>query len=311
MENVKCIFCNTQSNDILIRENGYVGIKCPTCNLIYTSPRPALNDIIDLYGHDNANISADSHIKNSFTKTLYARHNLKLIKKHISKGKLLEVGAGAGYFLNEARGRGFEVFGIEFNSTQANFIKESLNIPCEQLPLDRCTFSDEKFDLIYHCDVISHFHDPIAEFQKINRKLNENGFVIFETGNLGDVNDKYFKYYSKFQYPDHLFFFSGNNIKTLLDQTGFELIKIYRFSILSQLFLNRVLNSFKPTKTSGSASSSGSKSEKGAKENKLKQLLKNVYHYIIYLVRYKLGSIMPKKEIPQTILVIGKKKSTV
>jgi len=248
MENVKCIFCNSESNEILIRENGYVGRKCPTCNLIYTCPRPAPSDIIDLYGHDNANISAKSHIKNSFTKTLYAKHNLKIISNYINRGKILEIGAGAGYFLNEAREQGFDVYGIEFNETQANFIKEELNIPCEQSPLDDNTFDNEKFDLIYHCDVISHFYDPIAEFEKAKLKLKKNGFVVFETGNLGDVDYEYFKYYTKFQYPDHLFFFSDENIKTLLEQTGFELIRIYRFSILPQLIIYKILNYIKPKK---------------------------------------------------------------
>lgn len=105
--------------------------------------------------------------------------------------------------------------GIEFNNIQANFIKNKLNIPCEQSPLN-----DQKFDIIYHCDVISHFYDPIAEFERTRIKLNESGLVIFETGNLGHADIKYFKYFTKFQYPDYLFFFSEKNINTLLERTG-------------------------------------------------------------------------------------------
>ncbi len=312
MENIKCIFCNSESDKILINENGYTGRKCPTCNLIYISPRPASDVIVDLYGNDNADLDAKYRIKASFSKTLHARHNLRIINKYAGCGKILEIGAGAGYFLNEARKQGFDAYGIELNSIQADYIKDKLNIPCEQSPLNEKTFNNEKFDIIYHCDVISHFYNPIAEFEKIYLRLKENGFLIFETGNLGDVNTGYFKYFPKFFYPEHLFFFSEGNIETLLEQTGFELIKIYRFSILPQLFTEKILlrsvNYFRPDKTPDNSGKSEIDQPAGGTGNNFSQLLKNCYFYMIYLIKYKLGAIMPKKGRPQTIIVIAKKK---
>lgn len=312
MENINCIFCNCESNEILIEENGYSGRKCPNCGLIYVSPRPTFDDIIDLYGHDTANIPATSHIKASFTKTLYARHNLEIIRKYINKGKILEIGSGAGYFLREARKQGFDVFGIELNKIQADFINENLNIPCEQSALSDNTFAGEKFDIIYHCDVISHFYDPIAEFEKARIKLNENGYMIFETGNLGDVNTTFLKYITKFQYPDHLFFFSEKNLRTLLEMTGFKLIKIYRFSIVPFLLFNKALNNFrnyiKPDKKPDNARELNINQSSTEKYEIFKQFILNSYHYVIYLIRYKLGLIMPKKGRPQTIILIAKKE---
>ena len=317
MENIKCIFCDLESNEILIKENGYLGRKCSSCDLIYISPRPTLNDIVDLYGHDDANISAASHIEASFIKTLYNKHNLKIIKKYINKGKILEIGAGGGYFLNEARKEGFGVYGLEFNKTQAKFIKDELNIPCERVALNNKTFNNEKFDVIYHCDVISHFYDPIAEFKKMKEKLNENGFVIFETGNLGDVSIPYFKYITKFQYPDHLFFFSEKNINILLDQTGFKLIKIYKFSIIPQLIIDKSLrklfgfinkNKEKNKPQTNYLQKSNKNQLTNGRKSSFKKLLKNIISHIQFLIRYKLGSIVPKKGRPQTIIIIAKKK---
>lgn len=312
MENIKCIFCNEESNTVIIKENNYFGRKCQNCNLIYINPRPALEEIVDLYGHDNANISAKSHIKNKFTKTLYAKHNLKIINRYIKRGKILEIGAGAGYFLNEARKKYFDVYGIEFNEAQANFINKELNIPCEQSSLNVNSFNDEKFDLIYHCDVISHFYNPLTEFEKIKLKLKENGLVIFETGNIGDVDIKYFKYFTKFQYPDHLFFFSEKNIETLLEKTGFELIKIHRFSILPQLFIIKIIKTLinytlSIIKVNNTHKSNTNRIAK-INENYFKQLLKNIYSYTLYQIRYKLGMIMPKKARPQTMIVIARRK---
>jgi 2-polyprenyl-3-methyl-5-hydroxy-6-metoxy-1,4-benzoquinol methylase len=311
MNEIKCIFCAIDSNDVVIEENGYKGKRCPQCGLIYVSPRPSASEIIDLYGHDNAHVSSVSHISAFFSKRLYARHHLKIINRFVKTGMLLEIGAGAGYFLDEARKVGFAPHGIEFNPIQADYIRKTLNIPCEESPVSSAIFDGSKFDIVYHCDVISHFFDPFSDFKKINQVMKDDSFLIFETGNFSEINQRYFKYIQRFQLPDHLFFFSADNLTKLLKETGFELIKIYRYSILPQIITTRIVSSVK----------------KKVREKSGKQIAKNeistidfgkihlqektqqkLFQYITYILRYKLGSLTCKDHRPQTIIVIAKKK---
>jgi 2-polyprenyl-3-methyl-5-hydroxy-6-metoxy-1,4-benzoquinol methylase len=225
MENIKCIFCEIESNNVVIEENGYQGKKCPHCGLIYISPRPLYEEIYNIYSNDKANQNADSHISAGYMKIIYGKHTLAIIKKYISKGPLLEIGAGAGFFLEEARKAGFDVYAIESNTILADFIKGTLKIPCEQTPVDQNYFIGKKFNVIHHCDVLSHFYDPVHELQKMCDRLDDNGILVFETGNLADVNRKYLHFVSKFQYPDHLFFFGKRSISNLLANTGFKVIE--------------------------------------------------------------------------------------
>lgn len=325
MKEIECIFCHTKSDRVVIEENGYQGRKCDRCGLIYISPRPSLEEIIDLYGHDDAQISANAHITSDYLKRLYARHHLKIIHSFIRDGALLEVGAGAGYFLDEARKMGFEPYGLEFNPVQANFMRNDLKIPCEESSLDTPIFTGKKFDVVYHCDVISHLYDPIADFKKINQVMKDDAFLVFETGNLGDVDRSYFKHIKRFQYPDHLFFFSTDNLVELLEEAGFELVKIYRYSILPQLLAQKVflgiLNSLKQltsdrkkvtnlansSKTENLSSTNLSSVKKPSKSI-IKKSLSNSYKYFNYLVRYQIGAIVPKVKRPQTVIVVAKKK---
>ena len=208
MEEICCIFCNIGSQNVLIKENGFQGRKCPQCGLIYISPRPIYNDIVNLYGHDEAHMSAQAHIERAFMKRIYARHNLRYITKFVRNGRLLEIGAGAGYFLVEAQQMGFEPYGIELNPIQAAFIRNKLGIPCVESPLDTGLFTSQRFDVVYHSDVVSHFYDPYAEFAKMSQVLKEGGFLVFETGNFGDIAEKFMKFPVAFYYPEHLFLFS-------------------------------------------------------------------------------------------------------
>ena len=324
MNEIKCIFCETESNHVVIEENGYKGKKCHQCGLIYISPRPSFDGIVDLYGHDEAHISAESHISADFSQRLYARHHLKIIRSVVKSGALLEIGAGAGYFLDEARKMGLDPHGLEFNPIQANHIRDKLNIPCEESPLNTSLFKGKQFDVVYHCDVISHFFDPISDFRKINEIMKDDSFLIFETGNFGEVDQKYFKYVQRFQYPDHLFFFSTDNLIDLLEKTGFEVIKIYRYSILPQLVaikaLSVVKNSIKRhilksnekeahlSEESSVAIQSATDSQSFNAKSSIKKSVRNVFRYFMYVLRYKIGRITPKAHHPQTVIVVAKKR---
>lgn len=319
MEEIRCIFCDVESDDVVIEENGFKGRRCPRCGLIYVSPRPSFGEIVDLYGHDDARISADSHIASAFPKRLYARHHLGLIRSLVRGGALLEIGAGAGYFLDEARRIGFDPYGLEFNPIQARFIKDTLNIPCEESPLSTSVFGGRRFDMVYHCDVISHFFDPISDFRTTNQVMKPGAFLVFETGNLAEVDPVHLKHIQRFQYPDHLFFFSAENLRTLLEMTGFRLLRLYRYSIMPQLRLIRLRPGMrrgragppKQKKNSlvggGAAKPAGSVQPSSSGRSTGRRMARNLLHYVEYLFRYKIGCVAPKKGRPQTVIVIAQK----
>jgi 2-polyprenyl-3-methyl-5-hydroxy-6-metoxy-1,4-benzoquinol methylase len=324
MEDIACIFCERTSDQVLIEENGYKGRKCSSCGVIFVSPRPTLSETLNIYSHNQAQTSAEVHIARESIARLYARHNLGVIKRHVREGALLEIGAGAGYFLDEGRRAKFDVYGIEPNQAQADFIKNTLRVPCEETALNESSFNGKKFDIIYHCDVLSHFHDPIAEFKKINSKLNDGGLLVFETGNIGDIEEKYLSAFTAFNYPDHLFFYGENSLKELLKMTGFEPVKIYTYSILVQLLVTKI-KAFKrvkegirglrkPNTVKNSLPGAGETTSGPTPRSVLARprmvafaFVASIAGYFLYLIRYKLGRVMPKRGMPQTVIVIARK----
>lgn len=247
---------------------------------------------------------------------------LSILEPYKKQGALLDIGAGGGKFLLEAKKAGYEVFGIELNPSQSEHVHQELGIPCETRPLEE-VYRNQKFDVIYHCDVISHFYDPIAEFHIMSSRLNKEGLVFFETGNIGDIAEKYYSAFAKFQYPDHLFFFGEENLKILLNRTGFELLEIRRYSILPQLkviqFLHWVLKSIqriKPGRARKEAANEGAACTKfpssppALKENQgvpLPGPIKMLAHAFLHFLRYIIGRRLPKMGRPQTLVVIARK----
>jgi len=309
MEEIKCIFCNKSSDNVIIEENGFKGRKCPECNLIFISPRPNQKEILNIY---NKNITyAKSHISNDYASRLVARNNLEIIKKFKRSGTLLEMGAGSGYFLDEAKKAGFDVCGIELNKYEAKFINNTLGIPCESSPLSDSSFGDKKFDIIYHRDVLSHLYDPISVFSIINRKLNDNGLVVFETGNLGDADLKYLKYFNYFEYPGHLFFLSRESLNKLLIRTGFELQGLFTYSLIPKLLFRKladpISNRAKDKASADNGSIKSQSSDIASHESGLFNIAKRVYLFMDYFACYKIGKIAPKERRPQTCIIVARK----
>ena len=240
LQPIDCIFCGPGAgSDVLIRENGFDGRQCRECRLIYVSPRPSLAQIIDLYGHDEAYVPQVRTWRPGSPSGCTPRPALDILCGYKTSGDLLEVGAGAASS-STRRKRGFNPFAIEFNGIQAEHMRETLRIPCVGKPLAEDPFPGQAFDVVYHCDVVSHFYDPISDFRASRRALRDDGLVVFETGNIGDMAPRYMGLFRRFQYPDHLFFYSSRNIGQLLEASGFELLAIHRFSILADLWTDRV-----------------------------------------------------------------------
>lgn len=255
-----------------------------------------------------------------YARRLRARHNLAIVSSFAEGGDILELGSGGGHFLDEARNRGFSPHGIEPNPIQAQFIREELGIPCEQLPLREVSFGGRRFDVIYHCDVLSHFIDPLAEFAAMHRALKEGGVVVFETGNLADVGESYLSHIPSFQYPDHLYFFGMRSISQLLEQTGFELTRTYIYSILPQLAASRVFTACKTLLHRADSSSScpaaiavreeshSDRSREFVRRLGPKALIARGGQRAKHILRYRIGLVAPKHGRPQTVVAVARRR---
>jgi 2-polyprenyl-3-methyl-5-hydroxy-6-metoxy-1,4-benzoquinol methylase len=309
-----CIFCGKESEEIVWIENGFVGKRCD-CGLLYISPRPEPEKILNLYNSFESDVSAESRIRAEFAGRLNGRHRLKLIKNHLFEGSLLEIGSGAGYFLDESRRAGFEPFGVELNLRQAKFIKEELRIPVETNPFTESSFVGIDFDIICHFDVISHFYNPISEFKTFNKRLKDNGILFFETGNGGDLSQRWLRFIGRLQYPQHLFLFSKRNVEQLCAQTGFEIIRMHQYSVYFQLLIVKGFQLMKAGMrrfTSGKNPKVLSKdlNEISKRRSWWKVLPLKAVIYLSFLVRYKIGRFLPRFG-PQTIIYVAKKIAAV
>src|SRR5262245_23571171 len=95
------------------REGGYEAVQCVGCGLVYVPPRPTEAEMKRLYEGQDTHIDLGAQIAKRHRKVAEAEAALDVLERHARPGKLLEIGIGAGYFLDEARSRGFEATGLD------------------------------------------------------------------------------------------------------------------------------------------------------------------------------------------------------
>lgn len=295
MEEVKCLLCDSKGN-IFWKENNYTGRKCDQDNIIFISPRLSEKENILLYNEDSF-FDQISSAGLSYGKILSARKVLKIITNYKQSGKFLEIGAGAGHTVKLAKDTGFTGFALESSKRLCDKLREELEIEAINCRAEDDFFKEEKFDVIYHKDVLSHLYDPVKVFKNIHEKLLPDGILVFETGNLGGVNKFWLKYIGALGFPEHLYLFSHKSVCKILETTGFKLIKHSTHTVIYYRMFEKILNLFRIRK---------SVNRKYSTRKRKRSFFRSFKGYIAYFLEYKVGKLF-FGNIPSKIIYIAKK----
>lgn len=146
----------------------------------------------------------------------------KKIEKFAESGKMLDVGAAAGFILQGFTDENWQGIGLEPNASMAQFGRENLSLNIRQGSLE--TFkTDEKFNLISMIQVVAHFYEPRKSFENAHNLLKDDGLLLVETWNRESFSARIFgKSWHEYSPPSVLQWFSLNGLTKFLKELGFE-----------------------------------------------------------------------------------------
>jgi SAM-dependent methyltransferase len=166
--------------------DGVVVGECLGCGLLYTPlrhPAPAtvhgevpLAALMDRYGPILRG-------ERRHYRTRAYRDYLHRIARHAPRGRLLDVGCAHGFFLEEARRRGYQVAGVEFHPDMAAFARQALGVEVAQGLWSDVEPPPGVFDVVTFNDTLEYLPDPVGALQKAARVLAPNGVVFVKTPN--------------------------------------------------------------------------------------------------------------------------------
>lgn len=234
---VTCGLCGQNDGIPRQRINGYRVVECPSCHLWYVNPRPEGAALARLYDQQYYS-TGDAQSTKETQWSLCSRGEQAMFRQALARiaetrpgGRLLDVGAGYGFFLGLARQRGYQVAGVEVASVPAAHARDQLGLDVRQGRLEEAGFADGEFDVVTMLNVIEHLEDPLAALREANRVLAPGGVVALITPNLNFGPALLLSHRLRhrpyldglFDVPFHLYFFSPKTLHDVVKRAGFTL----------------------------------------------------------------------------------------
>lgn len=225
METVdRCDLCGSSEQTLLFTKEGFRHVRCTSCGLVFVNPR--------LAGHleQQQTSGTGSMGEDSLTDAQRRRFQKQLadLEPFRQLSRLLEIGPGRGWFLSEAAAAGWETWAVEINRDALRHVQGN---PAHKIMVE----SAEAFkmpgqttvDVARIWDVIEHLQSPRQAMSRMHRSLRSGGLLVLATTNFASlsrwVNGPEWVYLNG---ADHIVLFEPSTITRLLQDVGFEDIRI-------------------------------------------------------------------------------------
>lgn len=206
--------------------HNYEILRCDECQLLWV-PKCDEKDIQSFYnaayfkssdpriGYCDYLGEEDNHREN-------ARELLRIIGKYtkLPGTKILDIGCAYGFLLAEAKKLGCECFGIEQAKDAYTHASKHSGASVSNADLLKSAYPENHFDLVLLIGSIEHLRDPIAQLKEVRRILKPDGLLVITTIDTKGILPVY-----KLKPPEHLFYFSHQNLRLITDKLGFSLLR--------------------------------------------------------------------------------------
>ena len=225
----QCQVCNSHN---IHKINNYYDVhglmSCSNCGFVFMERIPTEHELKTYYGdmYKSIKLSSEEFYSTDLNKRSYSLL-LDEFEKFRKTNKIIDVGCGFGAFLIEAKKRGWDCYGTEFEPQSVDYCH---SIGLEKVivgDLENKIFEDNEFDIITSFEVIEHLTDIKTYLSDIKKKLRVGGVFYLTTPNFNSLN----RYYERtnwrvIEYPAHLSYFTKSSLNKILTSNGFSVYKL-------------------------------------------------------------------------------------
>jgi SAM-dependent methyltransferase len=282
-ERTKCFLCGEASDQVVWKENGIEGLRC-RCGMVYTN-QTNIRESLDL--------TKEFHPDHFYS--LPAEFKAAWVARNCPRGRLLDVGCGPGFFLAAARSHGYEILGLEPNPAYDERLQQ-MDIPVVHEFVEENSLPRHSFDVVYHCDLLVHFPDPIRSLTAMCDLLRPTGVLCFEVGLLGGISPSWYPLVGTIGLGQHLWLYSDQAFKHLMRKAGLDIVRSQYFGLAPQVIGGKILGILNKRLLGPalqSVSCNGADHALRAKNE------------CVHFLRYRAGALLPHIG-PQTLLVVAK-----
>ncbi len=239
LESVACELCGADQPELLFmatdRLHGLNGlfkvVRCSSCGLIYLNPRPvnpqAYYPETDYAAH--AGSKSQKHFSAALYRSIGLRRRCQAVLARKCRGRLLDIGCGAGDFLYAMNQiAGWQTQGLEISPMAASRARSIYGLDVLVGQLGEVDIPARSFDVVTLWHVLEHLPHPRATLHEVKRILRPDGVIILACPMVDSWEAHFFGiYWAGYDVPRHFYTFSRRTLGRLLNDNGLSCEEIY------------------------------------------------------------------------------------
>jgi 2-polyprenyl-3-methyl-5-hydroxy-6-metoxy-1,4-benzoquinol methylase len=229
---IPCHLCGCNEARDVIVNCGLKIVECRECGLVYVNPQPTAAAITEFHRTqslaDHDGWAAWLEHSNKQIEELWSERvndasrwtSLCATNGHF---RLLDVGCGPGDFLHFCQKRGWDASGFEFATSVAELARQRYGFIVPVGDLLELRPGQSSYNMVTMWHVLEHLREPIATLKGCFDVLAPGGVLALEVPNLNCVFRK--SYRVPLSSVLHLFHFSTETLKAVVQRAGFEVLE--------------------------------------------------------------------------------------
>jgi SAM-dependent methyltransferase len=228
---VRCRACGAKA-EFAFEKSGTRCFVCPDCGSL---SRPERRDLARRYADylPDATLSLPPGTRARYREMLEALERFRR-----GRGRLLDVGAGAGLFLDVAHETGWEVEGTELSLAASRAAAER-GIRVHVGDLDRLPLEPGSFDAAVTLETVEHVPSPTAFLAAVARLVRPGGGLLLTTPNYDSLSRRLLGREWLAVSADHLCLFTPRALSRRVRAAGFRIVDLSSRTILPNEVLKR------------------------------------------------------------------------
>jgi ubiquinone/menaquinone biosynthesis C-methylase UbiE len=250
-EEIACPLCGKeerevrfQGSDIVFHRKGkYNVVRCKHCDLEYVNPRPTFKslgahypDNYFCYVPPEEGFPLFRPILRWFL-TAIQRRRIAFIERTTGRltpdARVLDVGCGMNDLLYSLKQtRGCVGTGLDFKDEMVTYVRDRLKMPVIKGTLSTSGIPENSIDVVTMMEYLEHEPDPRKTLEEARRVMKKGGHLAIEVPDITGWPARTFKdKWWNLDTPRHLVYFTPKTLSQILDQCGFEMVRVDPFTV--------------------------------------------------------------------------------
>jgi 2-polyprenyl-3-methyl-5-hydroxy-6-metoxy-1,4-benzoquinol methylase len=242
-EDTPCPLCGRRDEEIVLESADpnpgdrpalrFAVVRCKSCRLVYTNPRPDEDSIGRFYPPDYRPHRRPRKMRHAGPPSPVARWSGRSVPERdgglpwVGRGRLLDFGCGGGGYMKRMADCGWQVTGLDAAVGAVRQVQEGLGLRALVGSLPHPDLRPGSFDVVTMWHSLEHVHRPLAILREAFKLLVPGGKLVVACPNLdGWAYRAFGASWFALDLPRHLTHFTPATLRAMLTAGGFRVEQV-------------------------------------------------------------------------------------